>query len=78
MSDPVEDFLAREKDGLAGLEGEIPQAFQGESKYLIKFLDLILLILENGDDSFGSNHQMDSFSDGKDQPVHFPLLIFYR
>lgn len=29
MSDPVEDFLAREKDGLAGLESEIPQAFQG-------------------------------------------------
>lgn len=29
MSDPVEDFLAREKDGLAGLENEIPQAFQG-------------------------------------------------
>lgn len=29
MSDLVEDFLAREKDGLAGLEDEIPQAFQG-------------------------------------------------
>jgi hypothetical protein len=29
MSDLVEDFLAREKDGLAGLENEIPQAFQG-------------------------------------------------
>ncbi|KAL7014699.1 hypothetical protein ACKWTF_016075 [Chironomus riparius] len=33
MSDLVEDFLAREKDGLAGLEDEIPQAFQAfESK----------------------------------------------
>lgn len=28
MSDLVEDFLAREKDGLSGLEDEIPQAFQ--------------------------------------------------
>ncbi|KAL7014698.1 hypothetical protein ACKWTF_016075 [Chironomus riparius] len=31
MSDLVEDFLAREKDGLAGLEDEIPQAFQENS-----------------------------------------------
>jgi hypothetical protein len=29
MSDAVEDFLTREKDGLAGLEDDI-QAFQGE------------------------------------------------
>jgi hypothetical protein len=29
MSDLVEDFLAREKDGLQGLENDIPQAFQG-------------------------------------------------
>jgi hypothetical protein len=34
MSDLVEDFLAREKDGLAGLEDEIPQAFQGEPRQL--------------------------------------------
>lgn len=32
MSDLVEDFLAREKDGLAGLEGEIPDAFDGKSQ----------------------------------------------
>jgi len=31
MSDLVEDFLAREKDGLAGLEGEIPAAFDAQS-----------------------------------------------
>lgn len=30
MSNLVEDFLAREKDGLAGLEGDIPQAFEGD------------------------------------------------
>lgn len=30
MSDLVEDFLAREKDGLAGLENEIPSAFDGK------------------------------------------------
>lgn len=30
MSDLVEDFLAREKDGLAGLENEIPAAIDGE------------------------------------------------
>lgn len=30
MSDLVEEFLAREKDGLAGLENEIPSAFDGE------------------------------------------------
>lgn len=29
MSDLVEDFLAREKDGLAGLENEIPSAIDG-------------------------------------------------
>jgi hypothetical protein len=26
MSDPVADFLARERDGLAGLEDDIPSA----------------------------------------------------
>lgn len=34
MSDAVEDFLAREKDGLAGLENDI-QAFQGEQKIFL-------------------------------------------
>lgn len=39
MSDLVEDFLAREKDGLAGLENEIPQAFQGinKEKYFFQY-----------------------------------------
>lgn len=32
MSDLVEDFLARERDGLAGLENEIPSAFDGKAK----------------------------------------------
>lgn len=31
MSDLVEEFLIREKDGLAGLEGEIPSAFDGKA-----------------------------------------------
>lgn len=31
MSDLVEEFLVREKDGLAGLEGEIPSAFDGKA-----------------------------------------------
>ncbi|KAG5668470.1 hypothetical protein PVAND_016410 [Polypedilum vanderplanki] len=33
MSGLVEDFLAREKDGLAGLEDEIPQAFQENGNF---------------------------------------------
>lgn len=41
MSDPVEDFLAREKDGLAGLENEIPSAFDGKMSE-ISFLRLIV------------------------------------
>ena len=42
MSDLVEDFLAREKDGLAGLEGEIPAAFDGKTMkiyFLLAFCD---------------------------------------
>lgn len=35
MSDPVEEFLAREKDGLAGLEDDIPSALNnGENRYI--------------------------------------------
>lgn len=40
----MEDFLAREKDGLAGLENEIPSAFDGEEivrKIILRFIDLI-------------------------------------
>lgn len=45
MSDLVEDFLAREKDGLAGLEDEIPQAFQG--KFFHQNVQLFPLNLPN-------------------------------
>lgn len=44
MSDLVEDFLAREKDGLAGLENEIPSAFDGE-KFLINYSTIIDLTM---------------------------------
>ena len=49
MSDLVEDFLAREKDGLAGLEDEIPQAFQGgflkiDQKNFFNFIDCKFLL----------------------------------
>lgn len=37
MSDLVEDFLAREKDGLAGLENEIPSAIDGEKPENLPF-----------------------------------------
>lgn len=60
MSDLVEDFLAREKDGLAGLESEIPQAFQGKATKFANFsifLSENLEILENGD---GFNDGMQS------------------
>lgn len=31
MNDLVEDFINGEKDGLAGLEGEIPSVFKGKN-----------------------------------------------
>lgn len=40
MSDLVEDFLAREKDGLAGLEGDIPSAFECRIFHNSYFCDL--------------------------------------
>lgn len=47
MSDLVEDFLAREKDGLAGLEDEIPQAFQGMKNFLTFHSLLIVEIFDD-------------------------------
>lgn len=43
MSDLVEDFLSRERDGLAGLENEIPSAFDGKElkNILLRFIDLL-------------------------------------
>lgn len=71
MSDPVEDFLAREKDGLAGLENEIPSAFDGKISEIL-FLRLIVWLLISrkfpalSSDSFGGNSNADGLNDGLD------------
>jgi hypothetical protein len=51
MSDMVDDFLAREKDGLAGLEDDIPSAFEGRQESgdydFCKFIDICQSIKVN-------------------------------
>lgn len=66
MSDLVEDFLAREKDGLAGLENEIPSAFDGNCCLQFSFaIYQGKFILAQNDDGL-RNNPSDGFNDGQD------------